>query len=83
MSEDIQRDLGKHDAQIEALQKEMHDLRETLRDVSSKLVLINETIVDFKGRYRGGVWVIGMVASAGGVVGGVATWIMNNLPLHK
>lgn len=79
MSDEIHRDLGKHDAQIESLQKELHELRETLRDVSGKLATINETIVDFKGRYRGGIWVIGAVASAGGLLGGFAAWVVGLL----
>jgi hypothetical protein len=76
MTDMIQRDIGKHDAQIEALQKELHELRETLKDVSGKLGTINDTISDFKGRYRGGVWVIGAVASAGGILGAGVTWLM-------
>lgn len=73
----VHRDLGRHDAEIETLQREMKQLRETLHELNEQLGAINTTIVDFRGRYRGGLWVIGGIASAGGVIGAAATWVWN------
>lgn len=79
----VQRDLGRHDAEIEALQSEMKQLRESLDKVSTQLATINTSIVDFKGRYKGGLWVISGIASVGGVAGAVLAWVLglvSNLP---
>ena len=61
----IHRDLGRHDAEIETLQREMKQLRESLRELNEQLGTINTTIVDFQGRYKGGLWIIGTIASIG------------------
>lgn len=76
----VHRDLGRHDAEIENLQREMKQLRETLSELTKQLATVNTTIVDFKGRYKGGLWVIGGIASAGGAIGAIATWIVQHLP---
>lgn len=75
----VHRDLGRHEAEIETLQREMKQLRETLSDLNHQLAEINTTIVDFRGRYRGGLWVISGIASAGGIIGAAATWVWNTM----
>ena len=80
----VQRDLGRHDAEIESLQKEMKQLRESLDKVCSQLSEVNSSITDFKGRYKGGLWVIGGIASAGGatdpLIGSNVPLIGSNVP---
>lgn len=73
----VHRDLGRHDAEIETLQREMKQLRESLHALNEQLGKINTTIIDFKGRYKGGLWVIGGIASIGGVAGAAITWAWN------
>lgn len=79
----VHRDLGRHDAEIESLQREMKQLRETIGSLNVELVNINTSITDFRGRYKGGLWVITGIASLGGIAGAAITWIWNfasNLP---
>ena len=76
----VHRDLGRHDAEIESLQREMKQLRETIGSLNVELVNINTSITEFKGRYKGGLWVIGGIASIGGIVGAMLSWAYANLP---
>lgn len=59
------REFGKLEAQVEALQTEVHGLRE---DVKSLLALANKS--------KGGFWVGMSIASA---VGGVFTFIIDRM----
>ena len=65
MSDVDARDFGKLEAQVEALQKEMHDLS---ADVKSLLELANKS--------KGGLWVGMSLASFGG---GVVTFIIDRV----
>jgi len=65
MSEIDPRDFGKLEAQVEALQKEVHGLRD---DVKQLLEMANKS--------KGGFWV-GM--SAASAIGGVMTFIADRL----
>lgn len=78
----IHRDLGRHDAKIESLQGELEQLRDALHTVSTQLTTINNSIIDFKGRYKGGLWVVGSIAALGGGVGGVLTWAAGVMSNH-
>jgi DNA anti-recombination protein RmuC len=65
MSEVDARDFGKLEAQVEALQKEMHSLS---ADVKSLLELANKS--------KGGLWIGMSLASFGG---GLVTFIADRL----
>ncbi|HRC61589.1 MAG TPA: hypothetical protein PLX85_00010 [Dehalococcoidia bacterium] len=52
------RDIGKHEAQIEALQQDVHAMREDLTEIKA---LLNQT--------KGGMRVLIGVGSIGGAVG--------------
>jgi len=65
MSEIDPRDFGKLEAQVEALQKEVHGLRD---DVKQLLEMANKS--------KGGFWVGMSVASA---IGGVMTFVADRL----
>jgi DNA anti-recombination protein RmuC len=65
MSEVDARDFGKLEAQVEALQKEMHNLS---ADVKSLLELANKS--------KGGLWIGMSLASFGG---GLVTFIADKL----
>jgi len=65
MSEVDARDFGKLEAQVEALQKEMHSLS---ADVKSLLELANKS--------KGGFW-MGMTAAS--IAGGVFTFVADRL----
>ena len=65
MSEVDARDFGKLEAQVEALQKEMHTLS---ADVKSLLELANKS--------KGGIWIGMSLASFGG---GIVTFVADRL----
>jgi archaellum component FlaC len=66
--EDLQRDLGKHDAQIDALDKDLREMKEDMRRIFEKLEAINATLSEAKGGWKTLMWVAGASAALGGVV---------------
>jgi hypothetical protein len=52
MTAEIQRDLGKHDAQIEALEKDIREIKEDQRRIFEKLDSINQTLSEAKGGWK-------------------------------
>lgn len=68
MTAELQRDLGKHDAQIEALERDMKEMKADLRRVFDKLEQINTTLSEAKGGWRTLMWVSGCSAAAGGLI---------------
>jgi len=68
MTAELQRDLGKHDAQIEALERDMQEMKADLRRMFSKLDQISETLSEAKGGWRTLMWVAGCSAAAGGLI---------------
>lgn len=52
MTAEIQRDLGKHDAQIEALEKELFEIKMDQRRIFEKLDSINQTLSEAKGGWK-------------------------------
>lgn len=66
--EDFQRNLGKHDAQIEALDRDIREMREDMRRIFEKLEAINSTLSEAKGGWKTMMWVAGASAAAGGLV---------------
>lgn len=66
--EDLQRNLGKHEAQIEALDRDIREMREDMRRIFEKLEAINETLSEAKGGWKTLMWVAGASAALGGVV---------------
>jgi len=65
MSDIDARDFGKLEAQVEALEKEVHALRS---DVRALLELANQS--------KGGLWVGMAIAS---VLGGIVTFVMGKM----
>ena len=68
MTPEFQRDLGKHDAQIEALERDVHEMRKDMRRLFEKLEEINTTLATAKGGWRTLMWVAGASAAAGGLI---------------
>jgi uncharacterized coiled-coil protein SlyX len=73
MSDELQRTIGAHDAQIDALNarvdkldKDLRDIREDMRRIFDKLESINETLSEAKGGWRTLMWVAGASAACGG-----------------
>lgn len=68
MTAELQRDLGKHDAQIEALERDMQEMKADLRRVFDKLDQINDTLSEAKGGWKTMMWIAGASAAAGGLI---------------
>lgn len=85
-SNELHRDLGKHDAQIEALERDMKYMRQEVQEMRTEfaaaLADINKTLSEAKGGWKTLMWVGG----AGATVGVVMTKILSalaSLPLGK
>jgi archaellum component FlaC len=65
--DDIQRDLGRHDAQIENLEKDILDMRKDLNRLMEKIDNMNLILEQAKGGWK----VLMMVGGLSAVIGGV------------
>lgn len=75
MEHEIARDLGKHDAQIDALNDRVDMLHQDLQKVMEKLSSIENTLSEAKGGWRTLMFVAGMSAAVGGMIVKIATWL--------
>jgi prefoldin subunit 5 len=75
MEHEIARDLGKHDAQIDALNARVDLLHQDLVKMMEKLSSIENTLSEAKGGWRTLMFVSGMSAAIGGLIVKVATWM--------
>lgn len=75
MSEEIHRDLGKHDAQIESLNLQFNRMHADMQRMLEELQSIQATLAEAKGGWRTLMWVGGLSAAAGGIVVKVMTWL--------
>ena len=75
MSEEIHRDLGKHDAQIEALKLQVNRMYDDMQQMMGQLTTIQQTLSEAKGGWKTLMWVGGLSAVLGGVVAKVITWL--------
>lgn len=68
-SNEIHRDIGKHDAQIEALERDMKYMRQEVQEMRAEfaaaLASINTTLSEAKGGWKTLMWVGGAGASIG------------------
>lgn len=72
---EVHRDLGKHDAQIESLNREVKHLHDDMGRVMEQLSQIQQTLSEAKGGWRTLMWVAGFSAAVGGFVVKVASWL--------
>ena len=75
MSEEIHRDLGKHDAQIEALNLQVNRMYDDMQQMMGQLTTIQQTLSEAKGGWKTLMWVGGLSAVLGGIVAKVITWL--------
>lgn len=75
--EDIQRNLGRHDAQIEVLEKEVHLLRQDVARVYEKLDEINTTLATAKGGWRTLMMIGGAAGAVIAIINQVTQWILH------
>lgn len=70
--DDIQRDLGRHDAQIENLEKDILDMRKDLTKLMEKIDNMNLILEQAKGGWK----VLMMVGGLSAVLGGIVTKVL-------
>jgi prefoldin subunit 5 len=75
MQTEIHRDLGKHDAQIEALNREVKHLHEDMGKVMDRLDDIQRTLSEAKGGWKTLMWVAGFSAAVGGLITKGISWL--------
>lgn len=75
--EDIQRNLGRHDAQIEVLEKEVHLLRQDVARVYEKLDEINTTLATAKGGWRTLMMIGGAAGAVIAIINQATQWILH------
>lgn len=75
MSEEIHRDLGKHDAQIEALNAQFNRMHNDMQRMLEELQQIQATLAEARGHWKLLLMVGGASAAIGGVVVKVLTWM--------
>lgn len=63
MSEQIQRDLGRHDARLDSMEKDLQDVREQLEKICERLDVINQTLTTAAGGWKTLMLVGGMIAA--------------------
>lgn len=77
MSQEIHRELGAHDARLDALEKDIQGLRDDMRRVFEKLDNINTTLSEAKGGWRTLMWVGGAGGLVGASIAGALSWFSN------
>lgn len=76
--ETLHRDIGKHDAQIEALQNHVDQLHEDMKVVLAELQSIKTTLAEAKGGWRVLMWIGGAGGVAGAALHQFATWLLHS-----
>lgn len=72
---EVHRDLGKHDAQIESLNREVKHLHNDMTRVMQQLSEIQQTLSEAKGGWKTLMWVAGFSAAVGGLIVKLISWI--------
>lgn len=75
MSQEIHRDLGKHDAQIDALNSQVNRMYVDMQQMMGQLTTIQQTLSEARGGWKTLMWVGGLSAAVGGLVAKVLAWL--------
>ncbi len=75
MEMEVHRDLGKHDAQIEALQARVDTLHADLAHVLKELQQINETLAQARGGWKTLMAVAGLASAVTAIAMKLIGWV--------
>lgn len=75
MEMEVHRDLGKHDAQIDGLEKQIQALHDDMQKLNAVITEIQQTLYQAKGGWRTLMWVCGASAAFGVTATKVVTWL--------
>lgn len=73
MEPSIHHDLGRHDAQIEALQEQVRQLHRDMQTMNATLSSISKTLSEARGGWKAMMLVGGIAATVGAIVAKVVT----------
>jgi prefoldin subunit 5 len=79
---DIHHNIGRHDAQIEALQEQIRLLHSDMQQLNAAITQIQQTLSEAKGGWRTLMWVGGAGAAVGVTASKFITWLAS-LPAPK
>jgi len=74
MSVELHTQIGRHDAQIDALERDLKNLREDIKEMNQTLHAIHTTLSQAKGGWKVLMLVGGAAATIGALVAKLATW---------
>lgn len=72
---ELHTQIGRHDAQIEALERDIKHLREDIRQMNDTLTAISHTLSEAKGGWKTLMLVGGVAATVGAGAAKVVSWI--------
>lgn len=61
---DVQRDLGRHDARLDAMEKDLQEMKDQMALMVNQLSKVNETLSTAKGGWKTLLLVGGAIATA-------------------
>lgn len=77
MQEQVQRDLGRHDARLDAMEKDLQKVNDQLKDMAKTLSQIQDTLSTAAGGWKTMMLVGGMIAAFFHVIG----WVVDKAAL--
>lgn len=75
--QDVQRDLGRHDARLDAMEKDLQEMKDQLKAMVDQMAAINTTL----STARGGWKTLMLVGGAAAAALHILTWIGDKLIL--
>lgn len=73
MTDDLQRDIGRMEAEMSALKFSMDEMREDMKAIRAELVVFRQHFSELRGGYK---TLLGLAAVIGAVISQVMQWWM-------
>lgn len=82
MDTEVHHNIGRHDAQIEALQRQIAMLHTDMQSLNHSISAIQQVLAEAKGGWRTLMWVAGASGAAGVLATKIVIWL-TSLPSPK
>lgn len=76
--QDVQRDLGRHDARLDAMERDLQEMKDQLTKMVDQMTEINTTLSTARGGWR----TLMLVGGAGAAALQAITWLADKLLRH-